>query len=149
MVDIFEDDKMIFKKEVFLSILGWSVLGYAFILVLNLIGVFILGLGAESDNLGLMVSSLGLGLLFFTLIPSLILAIIFYVALKKNWQKFGLIKYKFKITYLSYIFVFMMIFDVILNLILTGKLKLPQFGLLSLIILFIIPGLIKTESKSG
>ena len=144
MVDIFEDDKIIFKKEVFLSVLGWSVLGYAFIFILNLVGLFILDIGMKSEGIGLL--TMGLGLLFFTLIPTMILAIIFYAALKKNWQRFGFIKFKFKLTYLAYIFVFIMVFDVILNLILTKQFKLPQFGLLSVIILFIIPSLIKTET---
>jgi hypothetical protein len=145
MADIFEDDKMIFKKDIFLSVLKWSVLGYAFISVLNLIGIFIFGLGMTSDSTQLKLTALGLGLLFFTLIPTLIISIIFSIALKRNWQRFGLVKYRFKLTYLSYIFLFIFVFDIILNLIASKQFKLPQFGLLSLILLFIIPGLVKTK----
>jgi hypothetical protein len=146
MADIFEDEKMIFKKEVFLSVLGWSVLGYAFIVILNLIGTFIFGLGINSEGSGISLSTLGLGLLFFTLIPTLFLSIIFYIALKKNWERFDFIQYKFKFTYLFYIFAFMLVFDVIINFILTKQFKVPQFSLLSAILVFIIPYLIKTET---
>lgn len=143
MSDIFEDDKMIFKKEIFLSVLSWSVLGFALILILNLIGIFIIDPGIKLESTELESSTFGLGLLFFTLIPTLLLGIIFYIALKNNWRRFGFIKYKFKLTYLTYILIFIILFDFILNLIITGQFELPKFGLLSLIMLFLIPLLIK------
>lgn len=154
MAGALEDEKIILKKEVFLSILFWSVLSYASMFILNIALSFILSFGVIKiegalPNLTarLNFTMLALSSLFFTLIPIIILAIIFYIALKRNWQKLGFIEYKLKATYLLYIFIFMVIFDVILNIIITKQIKPPRFSLLAFVLPFIIPQFIKTESN--
>ena len=147
MIDLFEDDKIILKKEVFLSVLIWSSLTYVIIFAINVVGLLILGLGLGSKA-GLPLSTLGsVGLLFVAVLPNLILGTTFYFALKKNWKKFKLIQYKFKLSYLAYILIFMALFDVIVNLIITKQFKWPQFGLLAVIIMFIVPTLIKNNKR--
>ncbi|MBW2989210.1 hypothetical protein KY358_02720, partial [Candidatus Woesearchaeota archaeon] len=73
----------------------------------------------------------------------LALGIIFYAALRKNWKRFNLMDYRFKLTYLAYIFLFIAAFDVFLTLIITKRLEFPHFGILSLIALFAVPGMVR------
>ena len=147
MIDLFEDDKIILRKEVFLSVLFWSAFNYVIIFIINIVGLFILGLGLKTKA-GLPLSSLGsAGLLFLAVLPNLILGTIFYIALNKNWKPFKLLKYKFKVSYLAYMLLFMFIYDVVINLIITKQFMWPQFGLVALIIMFIIPTLIKNKTK--
>tara|TARA_Y100000310_G_scaffold337184_1_gene423617 strand:- start:27 stop:473 length:447 start_codon:yes stop_codon:yes gene_type:complete len=147
MVDWFGDDKIIFKKEVFLTVLFWSIVTYVIIFFINVVGLFILGVGLQS-KVGIPYSTMGsVGLLFIAVLPLLTLGTTLYFALKKNWKRFKLLTYRYKVNYLAAILVFMMIYDVIVNLIITKEFHLPQFGLLAIIIMFIIPTLIKDKRK--
>tara|TARA_Y100000034_G_C6704243_1_gene310749 strand:- start:131 stop:571 length:441 start_codon:yes stop_codon:yes gene_type:complete len=146
MMDLFEEDKIILQKEVILSVLFWSVITYIMVSIINLTTILLVNLQVR---LGSKISPFILAILVIVslILPNIILAGSFYFALKKNWKRFNLIKYKFKASYISYIFILILIYDVLVNFIITKQFKWPAFGLISISLVFIIPLLIKNKKK--
>ena len=130
-MDIFKEDKAIFRRGGLKSAFKWSLLAFPIIFILNVIGILVL------------VGNILFGLLFLTIFPNVVIFLVYYFALKKGISRFGLTTYSLRVEYVAIITAFIFIFSFLSTLIITGKIEFPRFGILPLIIMLIVPYFVK------
>lgn len=128
-------DSTLIKKETLLSVLGWGVFNYAIIFGCNILGMVIIE------------RAFALGFLLLSIIPNLLVGLIYYVALKRNQNRLGLKTYWFGVSYIFLIYVTMQILAVVVNFILVGQFALLSSGLLATSMMFIVPLFMPVSTK--
>lgn len=136
-----EEDKMIFKREVFQSVMKYTAYGLIPYIILNFIFLYIISVEELISENNLFFA----GIITFIVAFSVYIywGFLSYFALKNNWKKFGFKEYKYKATYVSYILFFIILFQVLFNYILYNKFSIPDIALL-IIINLAIPYFVKT-----
>ena len=94
-------------------------------------------------KIGLNIGSMMLPAILSGLLSTISILLIFFIALKKNSERFELTSYKYKLTYLMYIFIFSAIIGTIISSILAGEFNPWAPGILPFIGTLILPKLIK------
>lgn len=147
MKDYIGDEGLLKNKDAYLSILFWAVIAYVVSFVLSSIGFNLLGLSIMPIESGVAFkgSLLMLSGLFLSIIPALAFGIVLYFALKRNWEKFKLKTYDLKFSYVIFIFLTILIINLVVEFIITKKFKFPHISILTLVVLFIVPGLFKNK----
>ena len=138
MMSIIEYVKVIIKKEFFQSILVWATLSLPILYVFKFItGAFIRG---ELNPTGINLIEI-IKILTYEIVVLIILGLLLYTALKNNWEKLGLTNFILKVTYLSFILLFIYIFEYIIIAIGAEH----AIGYIPTILILIIPLLIKNN----
>lgn len=130
-------DKLLFKKEILLSVIGWSVLCYLISLILFVIGFVI----ATQKPI--------LGLFLMLIIPAVFLFVILFLALKRNYQRFSFFTYEAKLGYVTYIFLAYIIITWITETIITRHLSFPNIGLIGILAIWVVPLLVKNRANNS
>lgn len=130
-MNIFKEDRAIFRSGGLRSAFKWSLLAFAIVCILNFLSL----VTPFGDFL--------FGLLFLGVLPNIALVLIYYFALKRGISKFKLKTYSLRVEYVATITILMMIYSILLALIVTGELEFPRFGILPFIIMLFVPYFIK------
>ena len=134
MMDIFKSDRILLKSGAFKSAFIWSLIVNPVFFAVSFLGFLLMAFSWVS------------GLLFILVISNAILVAVYFTALKKGIDRFGLVNYELRLGYIISITIPMALYDFLLNLMLTGELGLPHIGIIPLILTFLIP---KFVNKGG
>lgn len=131
-MDIFKEDKIIFAGGGLKSAFKWSILIFLITTILQIIAGLL-----TIDNNELF------GLLFLTILPIVLLFLVFYISLKKGISSLGLTTYSLRLEFLGIMILFTLILSFISTLILTSEFRLPSFGIFPVIMLFLVAYFVK------
>jgi len=126
-MDILQEDKKIFLNGGLKSAFAWSLLTFPVIGTLNYL-ISVVSFGRISEFSAFLLLT----------IPNIALIVIYYFALKKGISKFELVTYFLRIEYLAMITIFVMIYNALLSLVITGNFDFFGVGVLPLAVVFII-----------
>ncbi len=130
-MDFFKEDKAIFRRGGLKSAFKWSLITFPIIFILNFLALIIF-FGKPL-----------LGLLFLSVFPNILLILIYYFSLKRRISKFGLTTFSLRVEYVTIITILVIIYGVLSNLVITGKLDFPNFGIFSLVVMFLVSYFVK------
>lgn len=130
-MDIFKEDRALFKSGAVLSAFKWSLVTYPILSILTIIGFLVLAV------------NILLGLLLFIILPNVVLFLIYYFALKRGISRFDLKTYSLRVEYVGIITAFVFVYDILVNLIFGGELRFPTFGIVPIVIMLLVPYFVK------
>ncbi len=130
-MDIFKNEKALFKNGGFKSAFKWSLVAFPVIFVLNILGIALLNLNFLA------------GIFLMVVVSNAALAVICYFALKRGIQRFGLKTYSLRADYVSVVVLLLLAYTFLVPLVLTGEVEFPRVGLPPLIIMLLMPYFVK------
>lgn len=135
------------KKRSVPYALIWALVSLVLVIIIDKIGTYYIEYGVTLADYNAKISTIATGLRLVSLRQKLSLGILSLLALKFNSKKLNLTNYKLRLTYVLFIFLFFVMFDIIYTLNLTKHFILPvyilkpQFNYHLYLVLLLVPAL--------